>query len=381
MRNFTHTENLFRVPPEVIEQLTAQADAGDALACFKVGRYHYVVQPDEDSIEKAIDYIEKAQEGGIIEADVAKAIILYNGDSGLIDREEAHNLLDKGLDHECEFAAELFSRNIINGNNGYKVDRQLAIRALEALIPESDNPMYYFLYATALEAEHSLSAARPWYEKAYNAGFLTASVNLAVCRGYNDDYELVDQDAYRDTLHAAAKAGDPTAYCVILMDELAPDIFEQEEPERTESQDKLIEGLEWCAGNGCVLAAHYLGEIYRYGQYGIEKDIEEAYSWHCQASQWGVSDSYEALYTMVAEAEIDFDPNEIDDVLDYLALQGARSQNEAMLRKAVERYNQGGLKDFDTEIEAYHIPAYNALPDEPEDDEPIDDDGRYDPYV
>ena len=59
MRNFTHTENLFRVPPEVIEQLTIQADAGDALACFKVGRYHYVVQPDEDSIEKAIDYIEK----------------------------------------------------------------------------------------------------------------------------------------------------------------------------------------------------------------------------------------------------------------------------------------------------------------------------------
>ena len=71
------------------------------------------------------------------------------------------------------------------------------------------------------------------------------------------------------------------------------------------------------------------------------------------------------------------------EAMDLCMINGARLHNASLLVATVEAYRHGRLTRFAREIEMFHIPAYDAIPDdEPlDEDEDIDDDGRFDAWA
>ena len=73
-----------------------------------------------------------------------------------------------------------------------------------------------------------------------------------------------------------------------------------------------------------------------------------------------------------------------EDAMDICMINGARQHSKWLISETVNAYRRGRLTQFAREIEMFHIPAYDAIPDdEPLDDEEDypDDDGRFDPWA
>ena len=72
-----------------------------------------------------------------------------------------------------------------------------------------------------------------------------------------------------------------------------------------------------------------------------------------------------------------------EEAMDLCMINGARLHEARLLVATVEAYKHGRLTRFAREIEMFHIPAYEAIPDdEPlDEDEEIDDDGRFDAWA
>ena len=90
------------------------------------------------------------------------------------------------------------------------------------------------------------------------------------------------------------------------------------------------------------------------------------------------------MYDMLLTNEIQLGQMINEDAMDLCMINGARLHNARLLVAVVEAYKYGRLTRFAREIEMYHIPAYDAIPDdEPLDDEydEPDDDGRFDAWA
>ena len=93
---------------------------------------------------------------------------------------------------------------------------------------------------------------------------------------------------------------------------------------------------------------------------------------------------FEMMYEMLSCNEIELGKTNKEDAMDLCAINGARLHDKKLLAAAVESYKRGRLTQFAREMEMYHLPAYEAIPDdEPLDEEEYgpDDDGRYDAWA
>ena len=89
------------------------------------------------------------------------------------------------------------------------------------------------------------------------------------------------------------------------------------------------------------------------------------------------------MYEMLEADEISLANMSNEEAMDLCMINGARQHSSKLLIATVEAYKHGRLTCFAREIEMFHIPAYEALPDEDFEDEyeELDDDGRFDAWA
>jgi TPR repeat protein len=340
------------------------------------------LRDEDDWAKNAHKLLLKAKAGGVIDAEAVIADMIRYGELEKSDFARAKKLLDKSLAKGSEFAAKYHIENLLYGLCGTVEDPEAALEFIDNLLAQSDNPMWYYYKGLAIERTDCLSAAKEWYNKALEWGVAEAIADYATAVGFDDEYELEDQDAYEKILDEGCKLNNPM--CKYLKARLQGAKWYELPPENEEEKDELLDdildNLESAATLGLAEASLWLGHIYKEGLYDLETDLEQAWAWYEDGAQFRSGECYEAMYAMAVQGLL-HSPQEGRKIADLSAIKGARCGSRMMLRATVEAYYDGRLQGFASEIEEYYIPVYTLLGGEEDDDEDYDeDDGRYDAW-
>ena len=71
--NYLWNSAMFRLTEEQIDLLKAGVRSGDALSCYRLGRYLVSVRPEVDSTDMAAELFAQATSGGVADAKAALA--------------------------------------------------------------------------------------------------------------------------------------------------------------------------------------------------------------------------------------------------------------------------------------------------------------------
>ena len=369
MRKFlsnTYVRNLGYDDLQIIDQET---DDGIPEACFKQALVYISRKDIPNWNREAHKLLLKAKAGGVIDAEAVIADMIRYGELDNFDFSRAKKLLDKALAKGSEFAAKYHIENLLYGLCGTVEDPHKALEFIETLKPSDETPMWYYYKGLALERIEGLSAAKKWYEKALEWGVAEALTDYATALGFDDDYELVDPQAYELILNEGYKIHHPMSK--YLKARLAGshwyDLPDENEEEKDELLDNILDDLEYASTMGLAEASLWLGHIYKEGLYDLEKDLEQAWAWYEDGAQFRSGECYEAMYAMAVQGLV-HTLEEGREIADKCAIKGARCGSRMMLRAAVEAYYSGRLQKYSDEIEEYYIPVYTLLGGEDEDE-------------
>ena len=382
MRNFLSNIYVRNLSYEQVHEIYEKADEGNSQACFQKALVLLVIRDEDDWAKSAHKLLLKAKADGVIDAEAVIADMIRYGELEKSDFARAKKLLDKSLAKGSEFAAKYHIENLLYGLCGTVEDPEAALEFIDNLLAQSDNPMWYYYKGLAIERTDCLSAAKEWYNKALEWGVAEAIADYATAVGFDDEYELEDQDAYEKILDEGCKLNNPM--CKYLKARLQGakwyDLPPENEDEKDELLDDILDNLESAATLGLAEASLWLGHIYKEGLYDLETDLEQAWAWYEDGAQFRSGECYEAMYAMAVQGLL-HSPQEGRKIADLCAIKGARCGSRMMLRATVEAYYDGRLQGFASEIEEYYIPVYTLLGGEEDDDEDYDeDDGRYDAW-
>lgn len=386
MRKFLSGTYLRNLDYEEIQAIEQGADDGNAEACFMKAFVLMTWRDTEGWARQAHKLLLKAKAGGIIDAEAVIADLIRYGELDNTDFARAKKLLDKALSKGSEFAAKYHIENLLYGLCGTVEDPEKALKFIDSLEPSDDTPMWYYYKGLAIERIEGLSAAKEWYSKALEWGVAEAIADYATAVGFDDEYEMEDQDAYEKILDEGCKINNPM--CKYLKARLQGarwyDLPDENDEEKEELLDDILDNLESAATLGLAEASLWLGHIYKEGLYDLETDLEQAWAWYEDGAQFRSGECYEAMYAMAVQGLM-HTPEDGRTIADKCAIQGARCGSKMMLRATVEAFYDGRLTSFASEIEEYYIPVYTLLGDDEGDDEEYDeeydeDDGRYDTW-
>ena len=382
MRNFLSNIYVRNLSYEQVHEIYEKADEGNSQACFQKALVLLVIRDEDDWAKSAHKLLLKAKADGVIDAEAVIADMIRYGELEKSDFARAKKLLDKSLAKGSEFAAKYHIENLLYGLCGTVEDPEAALEFIDNLLAQSDNPMWYYYKGLAIERTDCLSAAKEWYNKALEWGVAEAIADYATAVGFDDEYELEDQDAYEKILDEGCKLNNPM--CKYLKARLQGarwyDLPPENEEEKEELLDDILDNLESAATLGLAESSLWLGHIYKEGLYDLETDLEQAWAWYEDGAQFRSGECYEAMYAMAVQGLL-HSPQEGRKIADLCAIKGARCGSRMMLRATVEAYYDGRLQGFASEIEEYYIPVYTLLGGEEDDEEDYDeDDGRYDAW-
>ena len=382
MRNFLSNIYVRNLSYEQVHEIYEKADEGNPQACFQKALVLLAWRDEDDWGKSAHKLLLKAKAGGVIDAEAVIADMIRYGELEKSDFARAKKLLEKSLAKGSEFAAKYHIENLLFGLCGTVEDPEAALEFIDNLLAQSDNPMWYYYKGLAIERTDCLSAAKEWYDKALEWGVAEAIADYATAVGFDDEYEMEDQDAYEKILDEGCKLNNPM--CKYLKARLQGakwyDLPHENEEEKDELLDDILDNLESAATLGLAEASLWLGHIYKEGLYDLETDLEQAWAWYEDGAQFRSGECYEAMYAMAVQGLL-HSPQEGRKIADLCAIKGARCGSRMMLRATVEAYYDGRLQGFASEIEEYYIPVYTLLGGEEDDEEDYDeDDGRYDAW-
>ena len=382
MRNFLSNTYVRNLTFEQVDEIYDKADEGNPQACFQKALVLLAWRDEDDWAKSAHKLLLKAKAGSVIDAEAVIADMIRYGELEKSDFARAKKLLDKSLAKGSEFAAKYHIENLLYGLCGTVEDPEAALEFIDKLLAKSDNPMWYYYKGLAIERTDCLSAAKEWYDKALEWGVAEAIADYATSVGFDDEYEMEDQDAYEKILDEGCKLNNPM--CKYLKARLQGAKWYELPPENEEEKDELLDdildNLESAATLGLAEASLWLGYIYKEGLYDLETDLEQAWAWYDDGAQFRSGECYEAMYAMAVQGLL-HSPQEGRKIADLCAIKGARCGSRMMLMATVEAYYDGRLQGFASEIEDYYIPVYTLLGGEDDDEEDYDeDDGRYDAW-
>lgn len=386
MRKFYNLAGILSLSAEEKELIRQQAFEGDPVACYKLAEICLNLHECDDYLSSARDLLQKAGEGGVADADAEMAIMMFRGEIEPFNPAAAARLLEKAINNRSALGISFQLRNLLYGRYGYKQNIDLVKQTLDGLLAQGEDPYWCAFMGDVLMAEGKIVESQQWYEKAVAGGENSAYGDLALARGMDDEGNFRDYQAYCDTLMEGNDAMDPMCMYYFILDKIEScyDIDPEDTEVRDEYRQMIIHALElnveWCH----PMSMELLGDIYREGQMGIPVDLVKAWGYYVQGSEFMQASCFEKMYDMLQTNEIQLGQMSNDEAMDLCMINGARLHNARLLVATVEAYRHGRLTQFAREIEMFHIPAYDAIPDdEPldDDDEGPDDDGRYDPWA
>ena len=385
MRKFYTLAGILSVSEEEKESIRQQALEGDPVACYKLAEIHLHLHECEDYVASAQELLQKASEGGVADADATMAIMMFRGEIEPFDPVAAVKHLEKAINNRSDRGTAFQLRNLLYGRFGYEQNIVLVRQTLDQLLSQGEDPYWYALMGDVLMAEGKIVESQQWYEKAVAGGETSVYADLAVARGINDDYTFRDYEAYNETLMEGNDAMDPMCMYYFILDKIESyyDIDPDDTQVRDEYREMIIHALElnteWCH----PMSMELLGDIYREGKIDIPVDLVRAWEYYVRGSEFMNASCFGKMYDMLSANEIQLGQMSKEEAMDLCMINGARLHNASLLVATVEAYRHGRLTRFAREIEMFHIPAYDAIPDdEPlDEDEEIDDDGRFDAWA
>lgn len=386
MRKFYTLAGILSLSAEEKELIEKQALEGDPVACYKLAEIYLNLHECDDHVSSAHELLQKASNGGVADADAEIAIMMFRGEIEPFNPVAAINLLEKAIDNGSCLGIAFQLRNLLYGRFGYKQNPDLVKRTLKELLSQGEDPYWCAFMGDVLMAEGKIVESQQWYEKAVAGGENSAYGDLALARGMDDEGNFRDYQAYCDTLMEGTDAMDPMCMYYFMLDKIFSydDIDPEDTDSRNECRQLIIRGLELNIEWSHPMSMELLGDIYREGKIDVPVDIDKAWGYYVQGSEFMLGSCFEKMYDMLQANEIQLGQMSNEEAMDLCMVNGARLHNTRLLVAAVEAYKHGRLTQFAREIEMFHIPAYDAIPDdEPLDDEEEgpDDDGRYDPWA
>lgn len=320
---------LFKLTAEQLENLQNLADKGNGQAQYVLGRYHQVVKPEDDFIDKALELLNAAAENGVANAYAALAQMVMYGYYDPVDEEHYDSLISKGIDQGSPMALKMKMEDMIWGRNGYKSDPKKVIKFLEEEImsDEDDAEKYPYFYAVLGDAYNKTgnkAKAGDSYEQASFADYKEVAYkkHSVQLEGLNpmakEMYEaVIDMDC-----------DDDIPGCFTLRAMLLGEAYEsQNAKQRKETAHKIVEALEHDCELGFGPAATKLADIYYMGEYGVERDPQEAWSWYYRGTLLEDASAFKGLATMVKDGVC---PDNLpDNFLEWCQINAARRGNGA----------------------------------------------------
>lgn len=356
---------LFRITPEQLEKVQEAADKGYAVAHYVMGRYHQVVKPEEDSLDKAQQYLESASKAGIPDADWALAMRYLLGYNGLVLIDKFNEMIEQAFEKGSMMALKQRLHDTIHGEHGQKADPKTVIKQIEAFLDQDEDnaakyPYMYDLLGDAYRKVGNKDKADECYEQAVDHGLFEADAHR-----FENRIEGPDKDFYRETFSFLLSfARDNKAPECALLDALEEvHHYDTENPVKHEATAQRIKDhLENAFNLGMGDAAYYLGKFNYEGTYGFEKNDREAWMWFSKGQDLESGLAFTGMAKMIEDGIM---PSNLpSNYLEYLHLCAVRRGVTAMLPVIVEDYKAGKLDALAEEVEKTYIPALSQMADQ-----------------
>ena len=356
----TNTDTrLFRLSEEQIEKVQMMADKGYPVAKYVLGRYHQVVKPDDDSIEKAADLLKAAANGEVADAYAALATMHLYGHFGDVVLDTYRSTMDDAVSKGSSLAIKIKLHEMTEGINGLPSEPKRVIDFLEnnILNDEETAEKYPFFYVSLGDAYHKMgktAQAADLYEKAEDLGFFEAAYNK--CAAKMEGMAQMQKSIFDMVVDFGCDAKSPG--CFWLKADIQQGEYEECTNEDKKQQiSKIIkESLEEGYKLGYLDCAFALGTNYYFGKYGFEEDNNEAWNWFLAGAKMDNGASYLGLAQMTADGIC---PDGLaDNFVQTCLLNALRRGRTEQLPYVIEAYKAGKLADFADEIEAFYMPMY-----------------------
>ena len=359
---------LFRITPEQLEVIKKAADKGYAVAHYTLGRYLQVLKPEEDSLEKAQQYLESASKAGIPDADWALAMRYLYGYHGPVVMDKFNELIEEAFNKGSMMALRQRLHDRIHGEHGQKADPKSIIKSTEAFLEKDEEngeryPYMYDLLGDAYRKIGNKDKADECYEQAEDKGYFEAGA-----KRFLNKIEGPDKDFYRDTLSVlidfSCDNQDPNSFLTRALEHAYHYDKEQKEERKGNWADKLKEDLEAAFKLGSGDAAYYLGLYHYEGKYGFEQNNREAWEWFSKGQDLESGLAYAGTARMITDG---VKPSSMpDNYLEYLELCAIRRGVTAMAPAIVEAYKAGKLNGLEDEVEKTYLPMLDKAADQAE---------------
>lgn len=304
---------LYRLTPEQLEKVGEAAERGYALAHYVLGRYHQVVRPEADSMDKARELLGTAADAGIGDARWALAKMYLYGYGEPVDFDRYNKFISEAFEEgESMQAFKQHLHDIIHGHYGNDPDPKSVIKVIESFLEKDEEyaaiyPDMYDLLGDAYRKVGNKEKADNCYEQSRDHGYFESGAHR-----FENKVEGPDKDFYRETLAVfldfACDEQDPNAFLDRALEHAYhydqnenqnENDNENENGKRTELLKKLHEDLEEAFRLGHPDAAYYLGLYHYTGAYGYEKDPREAWNWFCKGQERESALAYEGIVQMI----------------------------------------------------------------------------------
>ena len=273
--------------------LAVESDKKSARFAYQLALAHHA-KPDFD---EAKSWYEKAAELGSGRAYQALGFLYSSGSLGERDLNEAVRWLENGAMEKLPEPSIALARFLHRGI-GVPKDRQRALDLLDDFYGKKSNLAAYEL-GEFHEFEKSYHEADGYYEDAADWGYSDGLVKRAILKTNGKlgpksaAWDKIALGFLEDAIHAT---DNPWAYhykAWLIEQGRAGDI----------APEKAIEFYEKATKRKYSYSARNLGNIYRYGHLGQEKDPGTAFDHYSDAAEWGDVDGYLKSADMLVKGE------------------------------------------------------------------------------
>lgn len=364
---------LFMLRPEQTRLLQTLAEQGHGIAQYAWGRYHLLVRPCNNSLELAAQWLKAAMNHGIADAKLSYALMIRDGLLGMADRDEFLRLREQAYNDDSTQAFVNTINELIYGSPYTRPDPMEVISIMQDILTDEQGnectdslkvePVYYNLLGRAYQATGQNQKAEHAFINAIQMGHYESMRNLILLTCYDSEYKPVNIMALKEYTRIGCEHNDAASYSY------RPDI-----PGRSTAQ--IREDLETACRLGDDDAPYLLGCYCYYGEKGFPTDYKQAWKWFSLGTRYNSSACYAMLATMTDEGHCPY-PKDTAAFAACCRLNALRLGDPDQLEAVIEAYDRGLLSAYREEIEKYHLPLYQDLLREQQDE----DDGRYDAWV
>lgn len=384
---------MYMLTDKQVAEMKKLSDEGYAIAKYALGRYHQLVQPDEDSMKQAYDLFVAAADKGIGDAIFALSLFFRDGRIkqtnnqkhvsllGQVDNQTYLKLREDAIEKGSVKAFYQKAKDILYGLNGYEADPKYLLDFVSNILKDATGddekdifeiePEYYDLLGRAYQELGDIEKAEDAYIQAISLGYYESMSNLIMMMCYDEEGNLTEKEMFVKYVGIGIQHND--AFCYTLRGDITKDEYDKlSKREQIRKTEQIKADLEKGYQLGDNIAPWIMGKNYYFGNFGFEENDEEAWKWFNLGAAYFSSNCYSMMATMIDEGHCPVAADE--NFRAFCLLCAYRNGDESRLEDVIEAYQNGQLDDFKDEIEKYYLPLYeNIAPAEEDDGQPDGD--------